>query len=212
MIYLEETLNLLPASPENLTKFVEFAQEMLVPACERLGTRVVAWSTNVEWYAQVTQIMEFENMDALKKFRINSSQDKKWGEYLAELEGFAPERHSRLLEPLGPVSPNILSEKIIESQKTPKDEYFLAILQVNAGKMDEFKAGLEESHKILPIIACFRPIIGNPNEVIDLWEGAIPLKYKPSDDTDKMFFGPLRQMAPKERVIPICMLPYSQLL
>jgi len=65
----------------------------LVPICNRLGTRIVAaWFSNVEWFSQVTQVFEFNDMDALKEFRRKSSQDKEWGEYMARLESFAPER------------------------------------------------------------------------------------------------------------------------
>ena len=42
MIYLEETLNLLPATPETLDIFVELAQDRLVPLFKRFESRLVA--------------------------------------------------------------------------------------------------------------------------------------------------------------------------
>ena len=55
MIYLEEKFNLIPASPVTLEEFVNFAQEQLVPICERLGARLIAgWYTNSEWFSQGT--------------------------------------------------------------------------------------------------------------------------------------------------------------
>lgn len=219
MIYLEETLNLLPAHPMNLDKFVALAQEKLVPACERLGTRVVAaWTSTVEWFSQVTQIMEFKDMETLKKFRIDASKDSGWGEYAAELEEIAPERRTRLLEPLGPIPPETLQKAIEASKKTPVKVYGVATLEVNPNMMPQFIQGFEEGIKnnspvTALIIASWRPIGGSPNEVIDLWKTySQPQPYKPADAITKQFFEPLRQVAPKEHYRGVSMLPYSELL
>jgi hypothetical protein len=215
MIYLEETFNLLPAHPMNLDKLVALAQEKLIPACERLGTRLVAaWTSNVEWFSQVTQIMEFKDMEALKKFRKDASNDSGWGEYAAELEEIVPERRTRLLEPLGPIPPEDLHNAIEASKKTPIKVYGLATLEVNPNKMSQFIQGLEAKSPIRDlIIASWRPIGGSPNEVIDLWKTYSPPQgYKPADDFLKQFFGPLREIAPKEHYRGVVMLPYSELL
>jgi len=218
MIYLEEKFNLIPASPVTLEKFDNFAQNQLVPVCERLGARLIAgWYTNTEWFSQVTQIMEFENMEALKTFRIKASQDSEWGEYAAGLEDFAPERRSRLLETLGPVQPKILDKAIRRSQRKPLKVYLLATLEVATDKMPEFLTGLEEGAKMFPIIASWRPIGGSPNEVIDLWRGVKLITdgfitgYEPPNDLGREFFTQLRQIAPKEHAELVFTLPYSPL-
>jgi hypothetical protein len=219
MIYLEETLNLLPAHPENLDKFVSLAQDKLVPACKRLGTRIVAaWTSNVEWFSQVTQIFEFNDIESLKKFRIDTSNDIGWGEYAAELEEIAPERRTRLLEPLGPIPPETLNKAIEDSKQNPVNVYGVATLEVNPNKMDQFVQGFEiglksNSPVTALIIASWRPIGGSPNEVIDLWKTYMqPQPYKPADDFSKQFFRPLREVAPKEHYRGVIMLPYSELL
>ena len=218
MIYLEETFNLLPAHPENLDKFSKFSQEKLVPICERLGARLIAaWTSNVEWFCQVTQIMEFNDIEDLKAFRIKTSNDTGWGEYIAELEDFAPERRSRLLEPLGPVLPETLHTAIEASKKSPIKVYGLATLEVAPNKMTQFIQGFElgiknKSPISALIIAAWRPIGGRPNEVIDLWKSFIPFQgYQPADEMSKQFFTPLRMIAPKEHYRGLTMLPYSPL-
>ena len=213
MIYLEETFNLKHASPEALDTFIEFAQKHLVPVCPGLGARLVAaWSSSEEWFNQVKQVLEFDDMEALKAFRIKSSQDKAWGEYLADLEELAPVRRSRLLEPLGPVPAQILHQTITESQESANQMYLLAILEVDADKMSQFIEGLAEGYKNLPIIASWRPIGGSPNEVIDVWKSPPPeTSYQPADDFSKDFFRRVREVAPKERVIRVIALPYSPL-
>jgi hypothetical protein len=79
-------------------------------------------------------------------------------------------------------------------------------------QLQKVKNGLEFSHKSLPIIASWRPIVGSPTEIIDLWAmPLLPEKYKQASPFEKQFFKPLREMAPMERIVQIYMLPYSPL-
>ena len=215
MIYLQEILNLSPASPENVDNFVKIAQEELVPACERLGTRIlVAWFSNVEWFGQITQVFEFENMDALKNFRIKSSQDKKWGEYLAKLDEIAPERHIQLLESLGSIPQSKTNKHIEECKTKPFNSLGIAILEVFDGKMESIKQMIANMGENSPIIASWRPISGHPTEIIDVWRGdQFPpeTKYTPVNELSKQFFRPLRLNAPKERFQKVITLPYGLL-
>ncbi|GAG77986.1 unnamed protein product, partial [marine sediment metagenome] len=197
--------------------FIKIAQDILVPACKRLGARLVsAWYGNYEWVMQTTHMFEFDDIEALKSFRINSCQDKEWGEYLAELEVFSPVRRSRLLEPIGALPPERLHKAIEESQKTPLKVYTLAVLEVNPDKMTDFIAMIKATPDTTPIIASWRPISGNANQVIDLWKGDIWWKaenmaYQPTTG-DQQWVRLLRELAPKERILPIYSLPYSPLL
>jgi hypothetical protein len=217
MIYLEETLNITPARPDVRDEFIKITQDLMIPACKRLGVRLVtAWYGNYEWVMQTTHMFEFENMEALKSFRINSCQDKEWGEYLAELDVFSPVRRSRLIEPIGALPLERFNKAIEESQKTPLKVYTLAVLEVNPDKMTDFIAMLKALPDPVPIIACWRPISGNPNQVIDLWKGDIWWKaenmaYQPATG-DQEWVRQLREIAPKERILPIYTLPYSPLL
>lgn len=216
MIYLEQTLNITPASPDIRDEYIKIAEELLVPATKRLGARLVAaWNAHYEWVMQITQIFEFDNIEALKNFRINSCQDKKWGEYIAQLEIYSPERRTRLLEPIGAVPPEILHKAIEESQKNPLKAYCMAILEANPGKMQDMIAGISAGYKVMPIIASWRPIAGSPNQIMDLWKGDLyfnteNMAYRPFSK-DQQWIRDLRQNAPKERIIPLYTLPYSPL-
>jgi hypothetical protein len=214
MIYLEEIFNLKGASWEALDDFIAFSQDSMVPLCPEVGARLVAaWSSSEEWFCQVKQVFEFDDMPSLKGFRIKTSQHKPWGVYAAGLEEHAPVRRSRLLEPTGAVPEEVLHQTALESEQSPNGGYLQAILEVGAGKMDQFLAGVANAYKNLPIIACWRPIGGSPNEVIDVWKSPEPEKaYQPADDFRKQFMRVVREVAPKERVVRMLALPYSPLL
>jgi len=213
MIYLQEILNLTPATPETRDSFIEIGKNILVPACKRLGTRLVmAGISRHEWFSQITHIFEFADMKSLKEFRIKASQDKQWGEYMAELDIFAPERRTRLLEPIGAISPDVLNKAIEESQKTALKTYSFASLGVAPNKMTEFVEFVRDLSINAPIIASWRPIAGDPNEVNDLWKGDVgPQVAQPAVEGLKGWFRKLRELAPKERLTQIYPLPYSEL-
>ncbi len=136
MIYLEETFNLAPASPETLDTFVEFAQAKLVPSYDRLGARLVAaWYADVEAFSQVRQVLEFDDLTALGAFRTNAAADHAWMECENWIEEVAPVRRSRLMEALAAIPPETLRQASAESQKSPVGAYSLAILEVAPGKM-----------------------------------------------------------------------------
>ena len=213
MIYLEETLDLIPASPETLDKFVAFATEEFAPIAKKLGCGlVIAWYNNHEWFCQVTHVLEFEDLEGLKAFRRNASRDAAWGEYAAHLEEVAPVRRSRLLEPLTPIWPDLLRKAAADSRETAAGAYFTAILEVAPNQWNDFVAGLSQPPAAFPIVASWRPVSGSPNEVIDLWRGTLPVgPYAPASDNMLEFFRNLRVRAPKERVVPVFPLPYSDL-
>ena len=214
MIYTEETLNLAHASFEALDNYIEFAQEKLVPVLPELGARLIAaLSSDVEWFCQVKQIMESDNMASLKAFRVNCSRSKAWGDYAAGLEDHAPVRHIRLLEPLGKAVPSeVLHQAIADSRETPNHGYLFAILEAANGQLDKLEAGLAESRKHVPIIASWRPISGSPNEVIDVWKSPEPQQqYEPAGEWRKKFLRSVRLLAPKERAMRLVALPFSPL-
>ena len=213
MIYLKETFNLAPASPETRDEFIGFATTDLIPTCDRLGARLVAaWSSHTHWYGQVTQVLEFDDLSSFQSFRAGARDDASWRACAQRIEAFAPERASVLLEPLGPIPPSTLHDAMQASSDTPIDAYTFAVLEVAPGKMDPFIATLTAVKDMFPIIASWRAIAGNPNEVIDLWKGGLGQEaYQPADDRTKAFFRPLREMAPRERLVNLYALPYSPL-
>lgn len=213
MIYLKETFNLAPASPETRDEFISFATTDFIPTLERLGARLVgAWFGHAQWYGQVTQVLEFDDLASFQSFRAGARDDTGWLACEQRVEGFAPERAGALLEPLGPIPPTTLHDAMRASSDKPIDAYTFAVLEVAPGKMDPFIATLTAVKDMFPIIASWRAIAGNPNEVIDLWKGGLGQEaYQPADDRTKAFFRPLREMAPRERLVNLYALPYSPL-
>ncbi len=213
MIYLEETFDLTPASPETMDAFVEFARDKLAASWQRLGARLVAaWYCDADVFGQVMHVLEFDDLAALGSFRTLAAADAEWAACEARLEELAPARRSRLMEALGPISPEATRAAAAESQKTPLGAYSLAILDVSPGKMPQFIAGLEASAKALPIVASWRTVVGKQNEITDVWKGALrQASYSPAAEGMKQFFRDLRELAPRERLRVVYPLPYSPL-
>ncbi|MDI6857558.1 MAG: NIPSNAP family protein [Dehalococcoidia bacterium] len=212
MIYLWETFNVEPASPEGLDKFVTLAGETLLPAYERLRARLAAaWYSDIEWFCQVTQVLEFDDFAALGEFRERARQDEGWAECEKRLEEAAPERSRRLFEPFA-VPPETLKEASAQSRETPLKVYTVAAMDVAPGKMAQLKQGMEAAAKALPLVANWRAITGKQNEVIDLWKGPMRQSgYEPSNEGTNQFFRGVRTLAPRERLYPVFALPYSPL-
>jgi hypothetical protein len=77
--------------------------------------------------------------------------------------------------------------------------------------MDDFTKMLAGAGPHLPILASWRPVAGDPDLVIDLWKGDVESGYAPADARSNAFFDPLREVAPRERVLRYWPLPYSPL-
>lgn len=196
-----------------MDKFILLAEKELIPLYKQLGIRfIAAWCCHAEWYGQITQITEFDDMEALKKFRMDVNQNAAWGRFTAQSEQLAPERFTRLLEPLGSISTEVLHKAISESKTNPGGVYSLAVLHANPYTIKEFIASFEQGLKMFPILASWKVTGGDPNEVIDLWKmNLLPEKYEPFNQAMKPFFDTLRIHAPKERLFTIYPLPYSPL-
>lgn len=213
MIYLKQNLNIEPASPAGLDRFVELAEQTLVPGWTRVGGRVVgAWFSTEEWFYQVTQIIAFADLAAFDTARREASLDSGLADALGALEELAPVRRESLLEPLGPVGPEKLDAAIEAAVDAPAGLHMMAILDVLPGKMEAFRKFLGAGAESVPIIASWRDVAGNPSQVIDLWTGdPAGQPYRPSSPGMEAFFGPLRELAPRERTVRLFPLPYSPL-
>jgi len=213
MIYLKESFNLHPASPATRDLFVEVMQESVVPASPKHGARLrAAWFCHEEWFSQVIQVTEFDDLPALAAYRSAAESDDRLAEGLSRLAELAPERHVELLEPLGPIAPAALEDAIEASNREPVGPYTFAILEVAAGAMQSFVSMLSLAKDALPIVACWRELSGNPSRVIDLWKGDVGAGgYRPNDDAQSAFFEPLRKIAPRERMMRLHPLPHSPL-
>ena len=214
MIYLEETYDLVPASPATLDRLVALSEERLIKAYSALGARLIAaWYSDIQQFHQVTHVYELDSLSAFEEFREKAAKDPSFGECQMLLEALAPLRQTRLLEPLTPVWAEIFRKAAAESQKAPLGTYFLAVLETLPGKFKEFTAGLEAGPPgAFPIVASLRPITGKNNMLIDVWKSSLAQPgYQPANDAMKDFFLRLRELAPKERLEHVFTLPYSPL-
>ncbi len=213
MIYLKQSYDIHPATPATRDRFVSAVNDLVLPSNERLGARLVgAFFAHEEWFSQIIHVTEFDDLAALGRYRESASGDGEASEGIAQLENLAPVQRNEILEPLGPIATTKLHDSIATSSKDAVSTYTFAILEVEGGKMDQFAAMLGGAQDTLPIIACWRDVSGNPNRIIDLWKGDTGRGgYRPTDDGQNAFFEPLRQIAPRERMMRLHVMPYSPL-
>jgi hypothetical protein len=213
MIYQREFLTVLPATPRSHDQLIALMQETLLPACTRLGARLVgAFITHGENWGQVVHLFEHDDLAGFDAFRVRARSDSDYCAGRDALAVLAPEQRSELLEPMGPVAPAALHAAIEECRLKPVGAYTFAELELAPGKAQQFEQVLLAVKERFPIVAALRGITGNPRYVYDLWKGALAQSgYQPATDQSMAFFGPLRELAPRERVVHLYPLPYSPL-
>jgi len=213
MIYALRSYNLHPASPANRDRFVSTVNASLIPSNDRLGARLVGgFFAHEEWFSQIIHVTEFDDFAALGRYREAAAGDAQAAEAVAQLENLAPQQRIEFIEPLGAIATTRLHEAITSSANEAVGTYTFAILEVESGKMDQFGAMLDAAQDALPIIACWRDVSGNPNRIIDLGKGDTGRAgYRPTDEGQNAFFEPLRQIAPREKMMRLHAMPYSPL-
>jgi hypothetical protein len=214
MIILKQTFDLHPATPATRDRFVDHAKQTLVPGWSSLGGELkAAFFSTEEWFYQVTHATAFPDLAAFDVARRSIEHGAEFADLRAENESLAPRRGTALLENLGPVPAETLDAGIAKAGTEPAGEYTVAILEVLPGRMPDFTRLLEMGAPQLPILASWRDVVGDPHRVIDLWRGnpgQVP--YEPADPTlEGAFFAPLREVAPRERMMRLFPLPYSPL-
>ncbi len=213
MIYIKQSYNLEPAAPSTRDRVIDVVDRYLLPSNERHGARLVgAWFAHEEWFNQVIHLTEFDDLAAWQAYRASVASDGDANEGAAQMTNLAPEQRVEILEPFGPVAPERLQQAIAASAEKPVRTYTFAILDVTPSKIEPFHAMLSAFAKNFPIIAALRDVSGNPYRVTDLWAtDAAGADYAPNDDSQEAFFGPLRQVAPREKCMRLHALPYSPL-
>lgn len=213
MIYLKQAFDLHPATPATRDRFVEAVRERLLPAHARHGARLVAaWFAHEAWFSQVLHVTEFDDLAAFGAWREAARTEEAAAGAERALAALAVARSDVLLEPLGPIPPATLHTAIEASRAEPAGVHTFAILELVPDGMERFASMLALAKDRLPILACWREVAGHPTRVIDLWRGDTGATgYRPSDARQDAFFEPLRQVAPRERMMRLHPLPYSPL-
>jgi len=215
MIFLKQTFDLHPASPATRDRFVEHAEKTLVPAWASEGGRLkAAFFSTEEWFYQVTHVTAFDDLAGFDRARRAVAEGAEFAALRATDEALAPGRGTALLEDLGPVAAESLDAGIARAAEKPAGEYTFAILEVLPGRMADFQRLLAAGAAQLPILASWREVVGDPLRVFDLWRGNPGQHpYAPADPgMEAGFFAPLREVAPRERMMRLFPMPYSPLV
>ena len=213
MIYLRQIFNLHPASPRTRDAFCQITEERFLPALPDRGTRLIAaWFSHAEWFSQIEHVLAFESLADFEEYRAELVGTGALAASFKELAPLAFERREELVEDLGAIPTSALESGLQDCAASPAGVFSYAILEVSPGRMADFRALLEMAGGSLPILACWTDVAGNPDRVIDLWKGDPGgAAFAPSNEMTDAFFAPLREIAPRERLVRLHPLPYSPL-
>lgn len=203
-LYLQSTYDIEPATYAVRDAFIELTEQQRIPAAEAAGARLAgAWFSNETRFSRITEWWIHTDLDSVVAARPDADLH-------AAIEQLAPRAEHRLLEPLGPIGPEVLEQAVAEGGGS--GVYGFAILDVAPGRMDDFTQLLDGAKDMLPIIASVRDVAGRPDQVIDLWaQDPGQTEFQPSSPANESFMGPLREVAPEERLVLVRPLPYSPL-
>lgn len=105
MYYFEEKLDLEPASPETLDKYVAFVKDELLPLWERLGMKLVAaWYSDLEQFSRTTELFEYDTLSAYEKTMAAANLDEDYKKVMAKRAALAPPDPHQDVQRSGPSS------------------------------------------------------------------------------------------------------------
>jgi hypothetical protein len=216
MNYLVERLILHKATIRNLEYLVELETEITSRMYPEKGARLMAaWMGNSETLLQVTQVSELENLEAAlslsQAFFMDLDRDE-----AQQLQSLVFQRNLQVYRSEGEVFTQAFRRAVEKNQSSPVKTYTVATLDVRPAKMKEFVAKQEVAMNMgMPMVAFIRSVTGRQYQVIDLWEDDLQaVGYQPQSFYDSIgrteeWWNWIRDVAPREKMEKVSMLPYS---
>jgi hypothetical protein len=215
MILMLEDFDLASPTPHHLETLAAIATGPLAKQIESSGGRLMAaWLCNAEALFRVTQVVAFQDPGAFLAYRQAGKK-----EVLTELESIAPRRNAQLFVAAGAALQESFERAIAASQRAEaKKKHTLALLDVVADRLAELVQRNEGGVKMgLPLVTTLTPLTGPYNRVINIWKGDLNEPgYQPPAFYESIGFGQawwawIREVAPRERLLTVSMLPHSPL-
>lgn len=206
MFYVLDQCDLAPATYARRDEYLALTTERRVPHVEAAGGRLIgAWTSNDVRFARITELWAHPDLDSVIRARPGADLE-------AEIEAMAPVRTQRLMEPLGPIGPEVLDAAIAAAADRPNEVYTFAHLDVAPGRLADFVELLDGVKDTLPLIASLRDVVGRRSQVLDVWSVDVDQsRYQPNTPALDGFLTTLREVAPDEAIKLLHPLPHSPL-
>ena len=179
---------------------------------------MAAWISNTETLFQIMQVFELEAIESALKIHLSLNGDHSYEDLTTQLNSLVSETNWQFYQSVGPIFSEAFHQAIQASQSAPLKIYTISSLELNRAKMPIFIPKQEAAISIgMPLIAFMKSITGRHDRVIDVWKGDLQeagyqtQAYYDSLGMSEEWWDWIRDIAPKERMVRVNMLPYSPL-
>jgi hypothetical protein len=219
MFYLVEKLNLQVATPKNLDRFIEIESHQILPVYERCNAKLMAsWICSAKTLMQITNAFELESLDSTLKIYDAINDNSSYEDVVQLSHSLISQTDWQLFRSCGQKFSEAFHQAIQASQSTPVRSYTVATLELNRNKMPLLLPKQEGAIDIgMPLIAFMKSVTGKHDQIIDIWKGDLQAAgyqtqaYYESIGMSEEWWDWIRDIAPKEKMVKVSVLPYSPL-
>ena len=219
MFYLIEKLDLQVATAKNLDRFIEVESHQVLPVYEQYNAKLMAsWICSAETLMQITNIFEFDSFEAVRNIYDAINDDHSHQDVFQLSHSLISQMDWQIFCSCGQKFSEAFHQAVQTSQSAPLKTYTLATLELNRNKMPLLVPKQEAAIDIgMPLIAFMKSVTGRHDQIIDIWKGDLQAAgyqtqaYYESIGMSEEWWNWIRDIAPKEKMVRVSVLPYSPL-
>ena len=219
MLYLIEKLDLQVATAKNLDRFIEIESSQVLPVYEQHDAKLMAsWICSAETLMQITNVFEFESFEAIHKIYDAINDTNSYQDVFQLSHSLISQMDWQLYRSCGQKFSEAFHQAIQTSQSAPLQTYTVATLELNPNKMPLLVPKQEAAIDIgMPLIAFMKSVTGRHDQIVDIWKGDLQAAgyqtqaYYESIGMSEEWWTWIRDIAPKEKMVKVSVLPYSPL-
>lgn len=219
MFYLIEKLTLQVAKAKNLDRFVELESDQILSVYEQCDVKLMAsWICSAETLMQITNVFELKSFESTVKIYNALNDDSSFQDAVQLSNSLISKTNWQLYRSCGQKFSEAFHKAIQASQSAPLKTYTIATLEMSRNKMPLLLPKQEAAIDIgMPLIAFMKSVTGRHDQIIDIWKGDLQeagyqtQAYYDSLGMTEEWWNWIRDIAPKEKMVKVSVLPYSPL-
>ena len=219
MFYLIEKLNLQIATAKNLDRFIGIESKQILSVYEQCDAKLMAsWICSAETLMQITNIFELKSFESALKIYNALNDAGPFQDAVQLSNSLISETNWQLYRSCGQKFSEAFHQAIQASQSTPLKTYTIATLELSRNKMPLFLPKQEAAIDIgMPLVAFMKSVTGRHDQIIDIWKGDLQAvgyqtqAYYERIGMSEAWWDWMRDVAPKEKMVKVSVLPYSPL-